>query len=129
MRDMKHSKDISQNIFSNSDYMSGISDLHHLKEISPQLPLEIVHSPILSLKGSEESERSEIAMNLHTLAGVIIPSLDITEKTRYTYTWAFNRHFGDVLGTKDVNEITRLDVERVISPAPQSIGLSSPYGH
>ena len=73
----------------------------------------------------EESERSEVTMDLHTLAGVIIPSLDITEKTRYTYTWAFNRHFGDLLGRKAVNEITRFDVERVISPLPNQSGYQA----
>jgi integrase len=74
---------------------------------------------------SEESERSEVTMDLHTLAGVIIPSLDITEKTRYTYTWAFNRHFGDLLGRRSINEITRLDVERVISPLPNQSGYQA----
>ena len=125
MRNMSHSKDISQNIFSNSDYTSGISDIRHLNEISPQLPLEIVYSPILSLKESEESERSEITMNLHTLAGVIIPFLQITEKTRYTYTWSFNRYFGEQFGKVSVHEITRQDIERIISPLPTQTGYQA----
>ena len=71
------------------------------------------------------SEKSEIDMDLHTLAGVILPSLDITEKTRYTYTWAFKRHFGDALGQASIKSISRQDVERIISPLPNQSGYQA----
>ncbi len=64
-------------------------------------------------------------MDLHTLAGVIIPFLPITEKTRYTYTWSFNRHFGEALGKCGINEISRQDIERVISPLPNQSGYQA----
>lgn len=73
----------------------------------------------------KESEQSEVTMDLHTLAGVIIPFLPITEKTRYTYTWSFNRHFGEALGKCGINEISRQDIERVISPLPNQSGYQA----
>jgi len=73
----------------------------------------------------KESEQSEVIMDLHTLAGVIIPFLPITEKTRYTYTWCFNRHFKAPLGDVQLNEIARQDIERVISPLPNQSGYQA----
>lgn len=73
----------------------------------------------------KESEKSEVDMDLHTLAGVIIPILPITEKTRYTYTWCFNRHFDEVLGGCKLREISRQDIERVISPLPSQSGYQA----
>ena len=73
----------------------------------------------------EDSEKSELTMDLHTLAGVIIPSLAITEKTRYTYNWAYKRHFGDKLGNASIQTISRQDVEKVIFPLPNQSGYQA----
>ena len=64
-------------------------------------------------------------MDLHTLAGVIIPYLDITEKTRYTYSWALKRHFLEVMGARNIKEISRQDIERIISPLPNQSGYQA----
>lgn len=90
-----------------------------------QVAFEFPELQTSSGNSRKDAEQSEVTMDLHTLAGVIIPFLPITEKTRYTYTWSYNRHFDGALGKWDVNEISRQDIERIISPLPKQSGYQA----
>ena len=79
---MRDPKFINPFIFSSTTDLSGNSDMYLLNENSLQLDLGLPDFGNVNLNQREESERSELTMDLHTLAGVIIPTLDITEKTR-----------------------------------------------
>ena len=113
------------NSFSKSSSLSGISDNRLLRADFAQVTFDFPELTLIDDARRKESERSEPNMDLHTLAGVIIPFLPITEKTRYTYTWSYNRHFDGALGKWDVNEISRQDIERIISPLPKQSGYQA----
>ena len=112
-------------LFPNSESMSEISDNQPLLTEFTQVTFDFPELPEKGDVRERETERSEAKMDLHTLAGVIIPFLPITEKTRYTYTWSFKRHFDGELGRRDVNEISRQDIERIISPLPKQSGYQA----
>ena len=65
------------------------------------------------------------AMNLALLAEVIIPTLGLTAKTRYTYEWSFNKHFVAPLGHKPITSISRDEIERIIIPLPNQTGYQA----
>lgn len=89
------------------------------------LPLESPEEKSFGKEMYDVGGSDEVTMDLHTLAGVIIPKLDITEKTRYTYTWCFKKHFLDELGNRDIRKISRSDIERIISPLPSQSGYQA----
>ena len=111
--------------FSKSSSLSEISDNRLLRADFAQVTFDFPELTLIDDARRKESERSETNMNLHTLAGVIIPFLPITEKTRYTYTWCYKRHFNGELGSRDVNEISRQDIERIISPLSKQSGYQA----
>lgn len=64
-------------------------------------------------------------MNLNTLAELIIPLLNLTKKTNYTYNWSYARHFAPTLGDIDINEITRSQIETIIMKLPSQTGYQA----
>jgi integrase len=58
------------------------------------------------------------AMTLNTLAEVIIPKLGLTKKSEYTYRWSYSRHFAPTLGERELDQVLRVDIERVIIALP-----------
>jgi integrase len=57
-------------------------------------------------------------MKLNTLADLIIPKLGLTKKSEYTYRWSYSRHFAPSLGEKELDQVSRADIERVIISLP-----------
>ena len=64
-------------------------------------------------------------MNLNLLAELIIPTLGLTNKTKYTYQWSFSRHFAIPLGDRAITNISRQDIERIILPLPNQSGYQA----
>lgn len=64
-------------------------------------------------------------MNLNTLAELIFPVLGLTNKTRYTYSWSYQRHFAPSLGEKPLDAITRTEIERIVYSLPNQTGYQA----
>ena len=64
---------------------------------------------------------SSDSLYFNDFAVAAISNLPIRNKTRSTYRSAFSKHIAPVLGSKQIHEIDRSDIHRVISPlSPQS---------